>query len=91
MRALRRARTTGDPTRLTQARTFQARILFDDDDDPSTPPVEYDTLGDVVRAEPGFETQTRADVRFGRGSNGELYWSSKRNGLVYLITNSVAP
>lgn len=89
LRAISRARTTGNPSRLRQARTFQARIMFDHDDDPSTPNIPLENLRDVIRMEPGFETEDRADIRFGRGRRGELYWSSKRTGGIYLISNSL--
>lgn len=81
--------TNGPPDQLTQARTRQARIFFDHDDDPATPPLLFETLGDAMRSEPQFATQNRVDVRFGRGSDGELYWSSKRSGRIYLFTSSV--
>lgn len=75
-----RARTTGSPGRLTQAKTMQVRISYEGR--------VYDTLMDVLRSNRGFNSG-RADVRFGRGRNGELYWSSKRDGRIYLFTSSL--
>jgi hypothetical protein len=37
------------------------------------------------------EGRTRADLRLGQGPNGELYIMNKRNGWIYLATNTVAP
>ncbi|CAN8073860.1 unnamed protein product [Agarophyton chilense] len=78
---LKGAITRGDPGRLTQATTYQADLFFNN--------VKYKTLGEIMRSEEGFSLERRVDVRFGRGYNGELYWSSKRNGRVYLITSSL--
>ena len=83
------AKTTGDPSKLTQARTKQAVIFFDHDDDPSTPPLKLNSLGDVLRSESAFASKSRVDVRLGRGPNGEMYWSSKQNGRIYLFTSSL--
>lgn len=86
---LKRAVTRGDPTLLTQAPTRQATIFYDHDDDPDTEPLELETLGDVVRTDPKGAGSRRADIRFGRGPRGEMYWSSKATGTVYLITSSL--
>lgn len=83
------ATTRGDPKRLKQARTRQAVIFFDHDNNENTPPLKLNSLGDVLRSDPDFRNQDRVDVRFGRTSNGYLYWSSKRNGRIYLFTSSV--
>uniref|UniRef100_A0A7S3YDA8 Glucose/Sorbosone dehydrogenase domain-containing protein n=1 Tax=Lotharella globosa TaxID=91324 RepID=A0A7S3YDA8_9EUKA len=88
MSDIRKAVVRGSPSELSQAPTYQAKIFFDHDNDTSTPAIEYANLGDIVKAEIN-NANSRADVRFGRGPNGELYWSSKRSGAVYLITNSV--
>lgn len=81
--------TNGSPDQLTQARTRQADIFFDHDDDPSTPPLQFATLGDAMRSEAAFADQIRVDLRFGRGTRGELYWSSKRSGRIYIFTSSL--
>ncbi|KAI0559216.1 Six-bladed beta-propeller TolB-like protein [Gracilaria domingensis] len=81
---LRNAKTTGPPQSLTQARTRQAKIFFEQNGGVK----EFDTLGDVVRFETGVD-KGRVDVRFGRGAAGELYWSSKTNGGLYVFTSSM--
>lgn len=86
----------GDPSRnqpseLSQATTGEATILFDHDSDPSTPTLLRDTLLDVFNDSPRYDGSGRADVRFGQGQDGELYISSKKNGTVYLVTNSLPP
>lgn len=83
-----KARTTGPPWLLTQARTRQAKIFFDHDGNPKTKLKLFQTLGDVVRSQVGPKA-TRVDLRFGRGKRGELYWSSKTTGMVYLFTSSL--
>lgn len=83
-----RAIVKGPPSTLTQAPTFRAKILFDHDRNERTPPIELDNLRDVIRREGAPNTQ-RTDIRFGRGSRGEIYWSSKTNGRIYIITNSL--
>ncbi len=77
------------PSELSQAPTGEASILFDHDANPATPPVERKTLLDVFNDSPRYDGSGRADVRFGQGPDGELYISSKKNGTVYLVTNSV--
>lgn len=77
-----------DPQELT--------VLFDHDNDDSTTPLVRDSLKDVLDDEPDFnaffsEGKTRADLRLGKGPNGELYILNKRNGWVYLATDTVAP
>lgn len=75
-----RARTRGPPGALTQARTKQVRIRFNGR--------VYENLRQVVLSDPRFSSNTRVDCRFGRGNRGELYWSSKRDGKIYLFTSS---
>lgn len=78
---IRSAVTRGSPGQLKQARTRQAVIFHDGR--------RFETLGDAMRSEGAFSGESRVDVRFGRGSRGELYWSSKRSGRVYLFTSSL--
>ena len=77
------------PDDLSQAPTGRVSILFDHDSDPSTAALERSSLADVFNDAPRYDQSGRADVRFGQGIDGELYISSKRNGLIYLVTNSV--
>lgn len=83
--------TRDEPNELTQAATGLVSVLFDDDSDPATPSQPRDSLLDVFADAPSYDGSGRADVRFGQGSGGELYVSSKKNGVVYLVVNSVAP
>ncbi|MFK7962401.1 MAG: sorbosone dehydrogenase family protein [Burkholderiaceae bacterium] len=84
------ASVRGAPDRLTRASVFKAGVLFDDDRNPATPPRAFGSMLDVVALSPDFSTVEgrRADIRYGRGPQGELYLMSKRNRMVYLITNS---
>ncbi len=87
---VRRLSPGDSPADLTQATLHRSPIVFDHDDDPSTPGLNRSSLLDVFDDAPTYRT-SRADVRFGQGPDGELYITSKRNNLVYLVTNSVAP
>lgn len=86
---LKRAVVRGAPNKLRQARTRQAVIYFDHDNNPKTAPRRYDSLGAAMRSESQFRNEQRVDVRFGRGSRGELYWSSKISGTIYIFTSSL--
>lgn len=88
--AMKRAVVRGPPTSLTQASTFRAKILFDHDRNEKTPPILLNNLRDVIRRE-GVPNAMKVDIRFGRGPKGEIYWSSKTNGRIYVITNSLPP
>ena len=79
------------PTDLTQAPTGEATIMFDHDSNPATPSLLRSSLFDVFNDAPSYDGSGRADVRFGQGPDGELYISSKKNGWVYLVTNSLPP
>ncbi len=77
------------PSDLTQARTGLVSILFDHDSNPATPSLPRTSLTDVFNDAATYDGSGRADVRFGQGPDGALYISSKKNGLVYLVTNSL--
>lgn len=84
---MKRAVVQGAPSELTQARTYRAKVLFDHDNNPNTPPILLDNLQGVIRMDgASLSSANRIDLRFGRGPKGEIYWSSKRNGRIYLIT-----
>ncbi|CAN8063748.1 unnamed protein product [Agarophyton chilense] len=85
---LKNAKTEGPPGQLSQARTRQATIYYEHDNSIGTPPLKLNTLGDVVRHD-REDRKGRVDIRMGRGPNGELYWSSKSSGRIYLFTSSV--
>ena len=77
------------PGDLTQAPTRSVQVLFDHDADHATPPLARNSLADVFNDSPFYDGSGRADTRFGQGPDGELYVTSKRNGQIYLISNSV--
>ena len=93
--------TSGNTDDLAPTDLLTVGILFDHDDDPLTPSIALDgsdgdgaSLLDIVRNDIGdLESQnlTRTDIRFGQGAGGELYILNKRNGQVYLVSNSIAP
>mmetsp|Transcript_19084 Transcript_19084/g.26690 ORF Transcript_19084/g.26690 Transcript_19084/m.26690 type:complete len:648 (+) Transcript_19084:95-2038(+) len=87
---LKVAVTEGNPDQLTQAFTYQSPIFYDQDNDEATPPLEFDDLGSIVKYDINNQN-SRADIRFGRGADGEMYFSSKKSGALYLVTNSVVP
>jgi glucose/arabinose dehydrogenase len=74
-----------EPSDLTQAENFRLHLSFDDDNDPSTAPQLWDDFNDLI----GNGGWARSDARFGEGLLGEMYISSKWDGRVYIVTNSV--
>lgn len=78
------------PTDLTQADIGKVGILFDHDNNSSSAPLQRTNMKDVLDDESSYDGSGRADIRFGRGANEEIYITNKRNGFVYLVTSSVA-
>ena len=76
------------PSALTPAPLQKLGVLFDDDSDPSTPALDT-TLNDVIRNDPDYEGGTRTEPFFYQGPRGEIYITNKRNGWIYLVTNSL--
>jgi glucose/arabinose dehydrogenase len=72
------------PSELTQAENFRLHISYDDDNDPSTAPLLTDNFNRVF--DPNW---ARSDARFTEGLLGEMYISSKWDGRVYIVTNSI--
>ncbi len=72
-----------EPGDLTQAPIHEIRLSLDHDNNPATAPQLYDDFLQLLN-------NTRTDVRYGEGAFGEMYISSKVNGTIYLVTNSVA-
>lgn len=72
------------PDDLTQAENFRLHISYDDDNDPATAPQLTDNFNRVF--DPNW---SRSDARFGEGLLGEMYISSKWDGRVYIVTNSI--
>jgi hypothetical protein len=70
------------PSQLTQADLHKLRIALDHDNDSGTPPQVFDDFRQLLSA-------PRSDTRFGEGVFGEMYISSKTNGTIYLVTNTV--
>ena len=90
IRGLKSAVTRGSPDELTQARTWQARVLYDHDNNDSTADRAFDNLGDIIKFENGRAKDSRVNLRLGRGPSGEMLFSSKTNGGIYVVTNSIA-
>eukprot|EP00471_Norrisiella_sphaerica_P004160 CAMPEP_0184492034 /NCGR_PEP_ID=MMETSP0113_2-20130426/22086_1 /TAXON_ID=91329 /ORGANISM="Norrisiella sphaerica, Strain BC52" /LENGTH=1703 /DNA_ID=CAMNT_0026876645 /DNA_START=376 /DNA_END=5487 /DNA_ORIENTATION=- len=67
----------GSPGDLTQAPTYKGSLYFKTED------VIVEEFGQIY---PGND---RVDLRVGQGASGELYISSKRDGSIYLIRNSI--
>lgn len=82
--AMRRAKTKGNPSELTTARTLQPNICFDHDG-VST---RVNTLKEIINLDPGFESKPRADIRIGRGPGGVMYWTSKSNDAIYVFEST---
>lgn len=83
------ANTQGTPASLSVARTWRDRIVFDHDNNPDTAGISS-SMKAVVQSANGFvDTNDRVDLRYGQGPAGELYLFSKRNNMVYLVSNSV--
>lgn len=71
------------PDALTQAPLSRLKLTLDSDGDGT-----IDNTADNLNSLIG---QSRNDVRFGRGPNGEMFITSKRTGQVYLVTNTLQP
>lgn len=89
IRGLQAAVTMGSPRELRQATTFRAQLFYDHDGDVYTPDIAVPDLRTIVRIDLNRTNLNRADVRFGRGRRGEIYWSSKSNGRLYVITSTI--
>ena len=70
------------PSELTQAPIQRLRLALDDDNNPGTPAQIFDDFNTMLAS-------SRNDARYGEGVSGEMYISNKRNGKLYLVTNSV--
>lgn len=85
---MKKAVVRGLPRQLTPAKTYSAKIIYDHDSNTKTPAKLLNNLRDVVIMD-GWQNAERVDMRFGCGAKGEIYWSSKTNGRIYVITNSI--
>lgn len=88
VRDLKRSRVRRRPETLSQARVYQARVLFDPDRNGKTNPLLLQNLRQGIRRG-GMPRAQRAYIRFVCGAHGEIYWSSKASGKIYIFTNSV--
>jgi len=83
------AKTTGTPDELTNAQSFIAKVKFDQDNNPDTPALDS-SLKEIVQSASGYiNNNDRVDVRILQGPDGELYLTSKRNNMMYIIKNSL--
>ena len=89
MSDVKSAVTQGNPEDLTQATPARATIFFDHDNNQSTAPLLRGSMVDVVNDAPTWDGEDRADTRFGKGPEGEIYLTSKHNGMVYLVTSTL--
>lgn len=87
-KGMQNAVVEGPPKKLSQATIYVPKIYFDHDNNPKTPPLKLNTLRDVIRND-GEPKSNRVDMRFGRGHLGQIYWSSKITGRIYVITSSL--
>ncbi len=86
--ALENTVLTGPLDQIKPAQIERVGFLFDDDDNPVTPSVDI-SLHDIVANDPNYDNSGRLDIRYGKGPRGEMYIVNKRNGWVYLVTNSL--
>lgn len=79
--------TRGPPAALTRAPTYRPNICWHGRDGVVR---RAETLKEVIVKEDGLLPDARADIRFGRGPRGVLYWSSKTTGKIYIFLTSSA-
>jgi hypothetical protein len=75
-----------EPGELTQAAVHSLQLALDHDNDPGTAAQLFDNFLELLQSS---TATNRTDIRFGEGAFGEMYISSKVNGTIYLVTNSV--
>ncbi len=82
------AKTRLDPSETPQALSWatpsELTILYDHDNDDHTPGIAHANFNSLIG-------RNRSDLRFGQGEDGELYITTKSDGWVYVIKNSIAP
>lgn len=69
---------------MTQAENFRLHISYDNDSNPATAPFLTDNFNRVF--DPNW---ARSDARFAEGLLGEMYISSKWDGRIYIVSNSI--
>ena len=86
---LRSAVTQG--SNLTQATTYLATLeLYNATDDLVLSTIHFRDIVQYGALEKGLSEPTRNDMRFGLTPDGALLISSKRDGNIYIVTNSIA-
>ncbi len=81
----------GAPGDLKQAPMHRVSIRYDHDANPATPPIAHPSMSPIVKADPKFDASegaSRTDIRFGQGPDGTLFLMSKRNQMIYRVSNS---
>ena len=63
-------------------------ILFNHDNDTATTPIAVRNFYDVMDPAAADDPRPRSDVRFGVGSEGEMYITNEVDGWVYIVENS---
>ena len=63
----------------------QYMLSFDHDNNPLTPDLLFDDFSELLTQDIGT-LQTRSDIRFGMTIDGRMLISSKRNGVIYVVT-----
>jgi glucose/arabinose dehydrogenase len=71
-----------EPAELAQSVLHKLRLSLDHDNDADTPPQVHDDFHQLL-------SWPRSDTRYGEGALGEMYISSKIDGTIYLVTNSL--
>lgn len=77
-----------EPGELTQAQIHALPLALDHDNNPGTSPQLYNDFLALLQGTTNPGTN-RTDIRFGEGPFGEMYVTSKVNGMIYLVVNSV--
>jgi len=74
--------TRDQPGELTQSVLHRLNLALDHDNNTVTPAQVFSNIKSLLGT-------NRTDTRYGEGVFGEMYISSKQNGTIYLVTNSV--
>ena len=77
-----------DPSELSWVTPAEAVILFNHDNDTATTPIAVRNFYDVMDPAAADDPRPRSDVRFGVGSEGEMYITNEVDGWVYIVENS---
>lgn len=89
LKDVKNAVTEGNPSDLTRAPVYRAKLFYDPDGSGPKKPRGIRDLRSIVQIDEQFQRTERVDMRFGSGIYGEIFWTSKKNGWIYIITTSV--